>query len=50
MPTEKLTDYRVKELKSPAAGSLEIFDQPTPGFGIRVTAAGKNSWILTYRF
>jgi hypothetical protein len=50
MPAGKLTDWRVKELKPPASGRLEIFDQLTPGFGIRISDRGVKSWVMFYRF
>src|SRR5262245_24561630 len=36
-------------VKTPEAGYAVHWDAKTPGFGLRVTAAGARSWILQYR-
>jgi len=48
MPTEHLTDARVRRLKAPAAGNKITYDDTVKGFGARVTAAGARSYVLTY--
>jgi integrase len=56
MAAEKLTDKKLKNLKAPKSGRLEIWDQlvsddrTLPGtFGIRVTEKGAKSWVIMYR-
>jgi hypothetical protein len=36
-------------LEIPEKGSVEYFDSSTPGFGLRVTSRGHQSWICLYR-
>lgn len=43
-----LTDRAVKALK-PAPGRYEVWDEDTPGFGVRVAPSGLKTWILRYR-
>jgi integrase len=46
----KLTDDYVKHLKLPAGKSeLLQFDAELPGFGVRLRAGGKLTWIVQYR-
>lgn len=44
----KFTDRGIKALK-PKEQRYEIFEEGTPGFGIRVSPAGTKSWIFVYR-
>src|SRR5579862_4523976 len=46
----KLTDGNVAGLKMPQGKSeLLVFDETLPGFGVRLRAGGKRSWIAQYR-
>lgn len=54
--TKRLTDKTVASLPAPATGNRISYDAPnakgkdwTPGFGLRVTAAGAKAFILSYR-
>src|SRR6516165_1518947 len=53
---ERLTDNQLRDLAAPESGNKVYYDAPnkrgndwTPGFGLRVTAAGARSFILNYR-
>jgi integrase len=39
----------VDKLEPPAAGRKEYFDPDLPGFGLRVSAEGRRTWICRYR-
>jgi integrase len=45
----RLTDAIVKTLAPPDGGNRIAYDASVKGFGVRVTAAGARSFILTYR-
>jgi hypothetical protein len=46
----KLTDKTITSLKLPDGKSeLLVFDDTLPGFGVRLRAGGKRSWIVQYR-
>lgn len=45
----ELTDLGVERQRPPATGRIEIWDKLTPGFAVRISAAGHKSWILKYR-
>jgi integrase len=45
----KLTDNLLRRLEAPKRGNRIIFDDAVKGFGIRITANGARSFILTYR-
>ena len=49
MARKKLTDRAVKLLK-PRSERFEVWDSSTPGFGVRVSPAGRKSFIFLYRF
>ena len=44
-----LTDRTVRALKPPSAGRLDVWDEDNPGFGLRISAEGRRTWILMYR-
>jgi hypothetical protein len=48
MPTVALNDRRLAGLK-PAGGRQEYFDRALPGFGVRVGASGRKTFILLHR-
>lgn len=56
MPTEKLTDRRVKTVRVPPGGArLELWDLNMPGLGLRVApdgpqGEGGKTWFVRYRF
>ncbi len=49
MPTTTLTDRIVADARPPATGRIELWDAELPGFGLRVSAAGRRSWQVMYR-
>ncbi len=49
MAKKKLTDRAVKLLK-PGSERFEVWDSSAPGFGVRVSPAGRKSFIYLYRF
>ena len=44
-----LTDQTVRALKPPSSGRLDVWDDDYPGFGLRLSATGRRTWILMYR-
>src|SRR6266576_4836888 len=46
---KKLTDRAIAALTPPTLGRLELFDLIFPGFGVRVTANGRKTFMLMYR-
>jgi integrase len=46
---EPLIDSYIRKLKPPAKSNKVHYDPYTPGFGVRVTAAGKKAFVLNYR-
>jgi integrase len=53
---QRLTDRMVLALAAPASGNRIFYDAPdrkgaglTPGFGVRITAAGSRAFVLNYR-
>ena len=44
----KLTDKLIKGLPAPERGNRIVYDDGVKGFGVRVTAAGAKSFVLTY--
>jgi len=54
MPTEKLTDRRVRAAKAEPGGRLELWDANMPGLGLRVApetpqGPGTKTWFVRYR-
>src|SRR5580692_7306654 len=49
MPTTKLTQAAVDNLKPPATGRVEWWDNQLPGFGLRVSQTGRKTWMAMYR-
>jgi hypothetical protein len=43
------TDRTVRALKPPSVGRLDAWDEDNPGFGLRISAEGRRTWILMYR-
>ena len=50
MPTASLTDRSVARARPPTRGRLDLWDAEMPGFGLRISPAGRRSWQLMYRF
>jgi hypothetical protein len=53
---ERLTDNQLRDLAAPESGNKVYYDGAnkrgndwTPGFGVRITAAGARSFVLNYR-
>src|SRR5207245_1588135 len=44
-----LTDRTVRALKPPITGRLDVWDEDYPGFGLRLSATRRRTWILMYR-
>jgi integrase len=49
VPRSNLTQLGVDQIKPPAEGSVTHWDKTLPGFGVRVSAKGRKTWIATYR-
>ena len=49
MATEKLTERRVAGAKADKGTRLELWDALTPGLALRVSDAGRKTWIVRYR-
>src|SRR5215207_7847049 len=49
MPTEALTDNRVRSAPPPISGILELWDTKCSGLCLRVMASGFRSWTFRYR-
>lgn len=49
MAQKRLTTRFIDSIKPPKEGRAEYWDDAVPGFGLRVTAAGRRSWVLMYR-
>ena len=50
MPAKVLTARAVEAIKPPPKGRTEVWDATLPGFGLRITSAGKRTWQIMYRF
>ena len=46
----RVSDKLVRELQAPARGNRITYDAKLSGFGVRITAAGRRSFILNYYF
>ena len=49
MPTIKLTQAAVEKLKPPVDKAITYWDNQCPGFGLRITALGRRTWLAMYR-
>lgn len=49
MPTLKLTQAAVNNLKPPERGRIEVWDSQLPGFGLRISDTGRKTWQAFYR-
>src|SRR5579862_8633528 len=49
MPTISLTQRAVEALNPPRTGRVEYFDRTLPGFGLRISDAGRKTWFVMYR-
>jgi integrase len=49
MPTANFTARFIEALKAPESGQVDYRDESLPGFGVRLSAAGRKSWIVVYR-
>ena len=49
MPTKALTDRVVANAKPPKSGRIDLWDAELPGFGLRISSAGRRSWQVMYR-
>src|SRR5580765_6860802 len=44
-----INDTTIRSIKAPTAGSLDYFDDLTPGLSLRVTANDVRTWTVFYR-
>lgn len=49
MPSMRFTSRSIEAIKRPASGQVDYWDASLSGFGLRVSAAGRKSWIVMYR-
>jgi integrase len=49
MPTERLTPARLRNLKPPPSGAIELLDAHARGLSLRVFASGQATWTFRYR-
>ena len=49
MPTQRFTDKLLRGLKAPASGQVDVWDELTPGFGVRIGTTGRKSFIVGTR-
>ena len=49
MPTTSLSDRKVARMRPPKTGRLDLWDEEMPGFGLRISPAGRRSWQVMYR-
>jgi integrase len=44
-----INDTTIRSIKPPASGTVDYFDDLTPGLSLRITAKGIRSWTVFYR-
>ncbi|HXP77462.1 MAG TPA: tyrosine-type recombinase/integrase [Stellaceae bacterium] len=49
MPQVKFSSRGISALPAPGSGRVEYFDIGLPGFGLRVSAEGRRTWLVRYR-
>ncbi len=49
MKKEQLTDIIIRNLKPSQGKQYEVFEEQTPGFGLRISPNGTKSFVLLYR-
>ncbi len=49
MATFKFTARKIEAMKPPTTGRTESWDTGTKGFGLRVSKAGRKTWVVMYR-
>jgi integrase len=49
VPRIHLTARKLDSLKAPSAGQSDFWDDSLPGFGVRISAAGRKTWTVMYR-
>ena len=49
MPTIKLTQAAVDRLRRPAEQAVTYWDNQCPGFGLRISARNRRTWLAMYR-
>jgi integrase len=45
----KMTARSVEAIRAPSSGQVDYWDADNPGFGLRVSAGSRKSWIAMYR-
>ena len=46
---KKLTSRYIETVTAPGPKRLEVYDQTLPGFGLRVSLAGRKTWFCSTR-
>jgi integrase len=49
MPSTRLTQAVVDKVRPPAEGRITYWDKILPGFGLRISAKGRRTWLVMYR-
>src|SRR4051794_37888076 len=49
MPTEHFTARFVESLKPTASAQVDYWDQVFKGLGLRLSSAGRKTWVVMYR-
>src|SRR5690349_20505023 len=49
MPTATFTARSISALKPPTTGRVEYWDRDVSGFGLRISAEGRKTWVVRYR-
>jgi integrase len=44
-----LTETKLRTLKAPTIGQIDVWDNRTPAFGVRLSKGGSKTWIAMYR-